>query len=52
MEEVRVNYLKNVVANKKEPTTPSELSVISAAPSLSTVIQNIKKYELELKDID
>ena len=52
MDEVRQSYLANVLAQKKQPSTPSEASAFSTTPSLATVIQNINQFAEELKDID
>jgi hypothetical protein len=52
MEEVRQDYLKNVLDKKLCPSTPEVLSAASKAPSIATVLQKIEVHSEELNMID
>jgi hypothetical protein len=43
MEEVRNDYLKNA-NGKKFPSTPDQLSSVSAAPSFGTILHTITQH--------
>lgn len=52
MEEVRQDFLENVLAKKAEPSTPETQSVLSKSPSISTIREKIEDNKEVLEKID